>query len=190
MKLRDYYPKVRDSIKLMPKWSITKYKVDERIAKEFYNALHEDGIKLEDVYEYFKIRPYEKIDFEGNIALNEGINLLFTLICGGTGTPWSSANAYIGVGDGTTTESPDQTGLQGTNKYYKGMDSGYPTYGSAQKATWRSTFGTTEANFAWNEITVANGSSDTAVNLNRKVQSMGTKASGTIWIATLEISAA
>jgi hypothetical protein len=49
-------------------------------------------------------------------------------------------------------------------------------------------FGGTEANFAWNEITVANGSSDTAVNLNRKVASMGTKASGAIWTVSLTIS--
>jgi hypothetical protein len=59
------------------------------------------------------------------------------------------------------------------NKYFKGMDSGYPTYGTAQKATWRSTFGPDEANFAWNEITVVNGPDDTAKNLNRKVQAMG-----------------
>jgi hypothetical protein len=70
------------------------------------------------------------------------------------------------------------------------MDSGCPTFGTAQKATWRATFGPDEANFAWNEITVVNGPDDTAVNLNRKVQAMGTKASGTVWIATLEITAA
>jgi hypothetical protein len=32
---------------------------------------------------------------------------------------------------------------------------------------------------------VANGNSDAAVNLNRKVQDMGTKASGTTW--TIEV---
>jgi len=35
---------------------------------------------------------------------------------------------------------------------------------------------------------VANGSSDAAVNLNRKVQNLGTKASGTTWIAQLTIT--
>jgi hypothetical protein len=68
------------------------------------------------------------------------------------------------------------------------MDAGYPTYGSNQQAKWQSTFGSADANFTWNEITVANGSSDTATNLNRKVQSLGTKASGTTWIAQLTIT--
>jgi len=60
--------------------------------------------------------------------------------------------------------------------------------GSAQKATWQATFGSDEANFTWNEITVANGNSDSAMNLNRKVQSMGTKASGTTWVVQVSIT--
>jgi len=180
---------VKDVIKLQPKWRITKYRVDDRIAKELYKTLHEDGIQVEHVYEYFGVKPYEDLNFSGNIALNEGINLVFTLICGGAGTPWNSANARIGVGDSSATESVTQTGLQGTNKAFKGMDSGYPTFGTGQQATWRATFGATEANFTWNEITVVNGADDSAINLNRKVQAMGTKASGSIWIATLTITA-
>jgi len=35
---------------------------------------------------------------------------------------------------------------------------------------------------------VANGNSDSAVNLNRKVSSQGTKISGQIWELTLEIT--
>jgi hypothetical protein len=68
------------------------------------------------------------------------------------------------------------------------MDASYPTYGSSQKATWRSTFGPADANFAWKEITVANGSSGSAKNMNRKVQAMGTKTSDYTWITTLENS--
>ncbi|MHC1628477.1 MAG: hypothetical protein ACXQTI_06595, partial [Candidatus Nezhaarchaeales archaeon] len=81
-----------------------------------------------------------------------------------------------------------QTGLTGTNKYYKGMDTGYPVFGSARKATFRSTFGGTEANFTWNEWTVANGPDDTSINLNRKVESLGTKSEGSTWILTVELS--
>jgi len=146
------------------------------------------GVRLEEIMRRFKNRHIGSKRIKGNVLLNEGINELWTLVCGGAGTAFSNANAYIGVGDGTTAEDAAQTGLQGTSKLYKGMDAGYPTYGSDQKATWRATFGSAEANFAWEEITVANGSDDTAVNLNRKVQSMGTKASGTTWIATLEIT--
>jgi hypothetical protein len=68
------------------------------------------------------------------------------------------------------------------------MDGGYPTYGTAQKATWRSTFGSSDANWVWNEISLSNTTLDTGKNLNRKVQSMGTKVSGTTWVATLDIT--
>jgi hypothetical protein len=178
-----------DHIVFKPAWTIVKYRSrSQEKMRLLHYLLHYRGLSIEAVKEFLGERPVETLSFTGNLMLNEGLNLLWTLVCGGTGTPYSNANARIGVGDGTATESADQTGLQGTNKYFKGMDSGYPVYGSAQKATWRATFGTDEANFAWNEITVVNGPDDTYVNLNRKVQAMGTKASGSVWIATLEIT--
>jgi hypothetical protein len=135
------------------------------------------------------VKPFEVLEFEFNLLLNEGINELWTLLCGTGATKFDNANAYIGVGNGATLPSdPTVTDLQGASKTYKAMDTSYPTYGSSQKATWRSTFGSGDANYAWEEITVANGSSGSAKNLNRKVQSMGTKASGSTWIATLEIT--
>ena len=124
---------------------------------------------------------------EGNLLLNEGINAIWTLVAGGTETPYDNANARIGVGDSNADADPSQTGLLGVNQYYKGMDEGYPTYGSGQKIVFRSTFGTNEANFAWNEVTVDNGEGS-AKNLNRKVVSLGTKTSDQTWIIQLEIT--
>jgi hypothetical protein len=122
---------------------------------------------------------------EGNVFLNEGINFIWLAVTGATGlTYFDSAHSYIGVGDGAAAEDPSQTGLQGANKYYKLVDSGYPQV-SGNAVKFRATFGPDEANFSWKEWTVANGSSDAAVNLNRKVQDMGTKASGTTW--TIEV---
>ena len=164
------------------KWKIFKFEDKDGLIEK----LGRQGLPIEEI---IKIRkPYEVKEFEGNIFLNEGINTIWTLVCGGSATPFNSTNAYTGVGDGTTAESATQTGLQGTNKTYKPMDSGYPTYGSNQQAIFRSTYGSEDANYAWNEFTVANGSSDTAMNLNRKVQSSGTKASGTTWILTVTLS--
>lgn len=130
---------------------------------------------------------------EGNILLNEGINELWTLVCSSSGTKFDNANAYLGVGDDNTAEAATQTGLNpsggsGLNQLYKAMDTGYPTYGTNQKATWRATFGGTEANFHWQEFTVANGSGGSAKNLNRKVSDQGTKTSGQVWELTLEIT--
>jgi hypothetical protein len=159
--------------KYQTKWIIEKFKGDFKNREE---ALA-------------KAKPYAVENIEGNLLLNEGINELWSLVCGTGGVKFDATNAYIGVGDSSTAAAATQTGLQAaTNKLYKGMDSTYPTYGTDQKAVWRSTFGTSDANFAWEEITVANGNSDTADNLNRKCQAMGTKASGTTWIVTLEIT--
>jgi len=133
-------------------------------------------------------KPYEVSEFEGNIILDEGANAMWTLIAGGSETPFNAANSYLGVGDSNTAESASQTGLQAaTNKIYKGMNSGYPQYGTARKIVFKSDFTENEANFAWNEFTVANGSSDSAKNLNRKVSAQGTKTSGQIWTLTLTI---
>jgi hypothetical protein len=128
--------------------------------------------------------------FKGNLLLNEGINELWTILCtASSGTKFDNTNAYLGVGDDTTSESASQTGLQAsTNKLYKAMDSGFPTSGTSQLATWRSTFGASDANFNWNEFTVANGNSDASVNLNRKVSNQGTKVSGQQWQLSLQIT--
>lgn len=128
-------------------------------------------------------------EIEGNLLLNEGINELWTILCSATGTKFDNTNAYLGVGDSSAAENATQTGLQAaTNKLYKAMEASYPTYGTSQKATWKSSFGSAEANFAWNEFTVANGNSDASKNLNRKVSSQGTKTSGQTWELTLEIT--
>ena len=134
--------------------------------------------------------PDEIVKIKKNLLLNEGINQLWTILCSSGGTKFDNSNAYLGVGDSSTAAAASQTGLQAsTNKLYKAMDSGFPTYGTLQKATFQSTFGESEANFAWNEFTVANGNSDSATNLNRKVESAGTKSGGT-WELTLEIELA
>ena len=146
------------------------------------------GKPIEEIVSQFKDRFIEKKTVKGNLFLAEGINTIWTALCGGSFTPFDSTHAYIGVGDGTTAESYDQTGLQGTNKYYTGMDTGYPTYGTDRTATFRATFGGNEANFAWNEWTVANGNSDSAININRKVESLGTKSSGSTWILTVQLT--
>lgn len=136
-----------------------------------------------------KNRPYEVKTFKGNCLLNEGINELWTILCSAGGTKWDSANAYLGVGDSSAGEDAAQTGLQAeTNKLYKAMEATFPTYGTSQKATWKSSFGSAEANFAWNEFTVSNTNSDTGKNLNRKVSSQGMKQSGQTWELTLEIT--
>ena len=107
------------------------------------------GEKLKKLEKEFYDLLYERKRVLGNLFLEEGVNTIWTAICGGSFTPFDSANAHIGVGDGTASPDYSQTGLTGANVYYKGMDTGYPTYGTDRKATFRSTFGGDEANFCY-----------------------------------------
>lgn len=155
--------------------------------REVYRA-SVSGRAIEELEEEFSEYFVKKKRILGNIFLNEGINFIWSIVCGASGlTPFNNANAHIGVGDGTASASPSQTGLQGVNKCYRPMDTGYPIYGSEQKAIFRATFGADDANFTWNEWTVANGNSDTAINLNRKVESLGTKVQGSTWVLEVQL---
>jgi hypothetical protein len=106
----------------------------------------------------------------------------------GTPTKWDSTNARLGVGDSNTAAAATQTGLQAeTNKTYKAMDANY-LQRSNQTVEWRATFGSSDANYAWEEFTVVNAADDSEKNLNRKVASKGTKASGETWTLSLQIT--
>lgn len=153
---------ISERAKWQPKWTIEKYDKDMNL--------------------------YAKEEIDGNLLLNEGITSLLTLLIGGSETPFNNANAHIGVGDGTTAASATQTGLVGTNKSYAPMDATYPQV-SGNVVTFRSTFGPDKGNHAWREFTVANGLSDSAKNLNRKVESaLRTKASPDTWVIQLQIT--
>ena len=135
---------------------------------------------------YQLFTPYEVIEGEGNCLLNSGIDEMWDLITGvvsGATHIYDNAAAQIGVGDSSTSADPSQTDLQAaTNKTYKGMEASYPT-STSQKATFKSSFGSGDANYTWNEWVVKQSTS--GICLNRKVESLGTKSGGT-W--TLEVS--
>jgi hypothetical protein len=127
-------------------------------------------------------------EVHGNMLLNEGIQLILDLLIGAGGTVASNANAQIGVGDSSTAEAATQTDLQaGANKLFKAMNATFPSR-SAQTLSFQSDFTTGEANFAWNEWSIRNQAAADK-NINRKVQSLGTKASGT-WTLTGQITLA
>lgn len=137
--------------------------------------------------------PYEVLSIDGNLLVYGGASALWHRLTGGTSvSAFSNANAHIGVGDSATAAAAGQTDLQAaTNKLRKAMDSTYPlhtdaTTSGAASVVFRSTFGSSDANFAWAEWGIFNASS-TGRMLNRKVESLGTKATGT-WQLTLTLS--
>jgi hypothetical protein len=139
-------------------------------------------------------KPYESITRCGNLLVYGGASSLFHRLTGGTTvTAFDNSNAHIGVGDSSTAAAASQTDLQAsTNKLRKAMDATYPTHTdgtiqSAASATFRSTFGTSDANFTWNEWAIFNASSSGRM-LNRKVENLGTKSSGTTWVMTITVT--
>lgn len=158
---------LKDLSKAKTKWTIRKYGSEESFRQD---------------------TPFAVEDVDGNILLNEGITLLQTLLTGGAGTAFNNANSFLGVGDSTQAAAATDTGLvAATNKLYKGMEPTYPQI-SAQTTTWRAVFQSADANYAWNEFTVANGGSDASINLNRKVSAQGTKVAGQVWTLDLSIT--
>ncbi len=170
---------------MLKRWEVYKFL---EYKGRVYRALR-DGVSVEEVARQFDSLE-GRLVFLGNMPLNEGLNALFTLIAGTGETKYDATNAYIGVGDSTALEAAAQTDLQAsTNKLYVGMDAAFPTYGTLQQAVWRASFAAAQANFPWNEVTLANGSSGTAKNFNRKVQPMGTKPNTQTWPIVLTVGA-
>jgi hypothetical protein len=165
-------------------WRISKFRdPDGTVA-----SMLQQGAKIEDAARQFPEAFLGEEHFEGNIALNEGLQALIDDICGlATITKWDSTNARLGVGDSNAAEDATQTGLQGMNKTFKAMDTGYPVR-TNQTVEWRGTFGPAEANYHWYEFTVVNAPDDTGKNLNRKVADKGTKSSGESWTLSLQIT--
>lgn len=157
---------MQDQLLYKTQWTIRKYADDKAF------ACHQ---------------PYAEAVIAGNLLLNEGITALQNLLTGAAETAFDNSNTYIGVGDSNTAEAASQTGLLGTNKVYLGMEAGYPSL-AGQTTTWQAVADGATANFDWNEFTVANGNSDAADNLNRKVSAQGTKTSGQTWTVDLEIT--
>ena len=124
-----------------------------------------DAIRLRGVYiiEKFWARKsglefIEKIEFP-NLVVNVGGALILDKLIGAAGTVFSNANAYIGIGDSATAPAVGQTDLQAaTNKLRKAMEATFPSR-SGQVMTFRSVFGTADANWTWNEIALFNASS-------------------------------
>jgi hypothetical protein len=104
-----------------------------------------------------------------------------------TPTLYDNTNAYIGVGDGNTAFSAAQTDLQGTSKTRKAMEATFPDQSQgANVMRFKSSFGTGDANYAWEEWGVFNASS-AGTMMNRKVEALGTKTSAQTWEFTVDI---
>ncbi len=161
-----------EPIQWQVQWRIDKYRADDRSA------------------------PYDTVSGAGNLLVYGGASALWQRLIGTGVTAFDNSNAYLGVGDSSTAAAATQTDLQAaTNKHREAMDATYPVHsdgtGSSSNATitYKSTFETGDANFAWAEWALFNASTSGRM-LNRKVFSGGTKTSADAWSLTVTITLA
>lgn len=176
-------PRINEGISIGSRWRIDKFNDQLGLIAKLLRK----GMDIETVIKIFRPFYLGSEIFEANVALNVGLQYLIEVICGiGTTTKWDNTNARLGVGSNATAADPTQTDLIDATPTWKAMDATYPQR-SAQTAEWRSTFGSGDANEAWNEFAVDNGATAHKL-LNRKVESKGTKASGETWTLSLKIT--
>lgn len=137
------------------------------------------------------------VDPTSNALTTAGLARLTSLLTAGGGQALTATACRLGVGDSSTVFAAGQTDLQAsagsTHRQFNVMDATYPSI-SGGVITFKATFATGEANFVWNEWcvdvgapTVTQGTTVNALMLNRKVQALGTKASGS-WALTATVT--
>lgn len=141
------------------------------------------------------VKPVDTVEIDGNLLTTAGIGRLEDLLIGVAGQAYNATNSRIGVGNGSTAAAVGDTDLAAAagsaNRQFK-LVSGVSRTGTT--ITWLATFATTQANFAWTEFGIDNGTADgttvVAVLLNRRIISAGTKTSAQTWAATATLSIA
>jgi hypothetical protein len=193
-----------DGLQLETNWSIGKFYDPEGIIEKETKGDPENGIPGISYQEAARRHPElfmgeEKI--HGNLATTVGIKALIYWMCngagGGAGLPaapspanqFNNANAHLVVGTGSGAAAQTDTHSTFTSPVYKAMDSGYPNLSGSTPwiVTWQATFGSGDANQAWNEFGVANGATN-PVLFNRVISSKGTKSSGETWVLQMAIT--
>lgn len=164
-------------------WSIHKFRDPTGGIAEILRS----GMSIENLIDLAPELFLGSEEWEGNVGLNTGLQYLIDMICGiGTTTKWDNSNARLGVGSDATAPSASQTDLIDVTPTWKAMDATYPQR-SGQVAEWRSTFGSGDANEAWEEYAVDNGATVHKL-LNRCTASKGTKVIGEVWALSLKIT--
>lgn len=151
------------------------------------------------VFQELGVQPYESRIGKGNLLTTAGLTRLVSLLLAAGGQGVTATAARIGTGDGVGSAAVGDTDLSAsagsTHRWFQIMDSTYPSAAGAV-ATLKSTFGTADGNYAWNEWgidvgtpTVSSGNTVAALLLNHKTSAaLGTKSSGTAWAFTVTIT--
>lgn len=182
-----------DSIHWRPSVTVEKFD-DDQVAW----VSRKSGIKVPDGSLLSSmVDPYDVVEAAGNLLTTAGLQRLTNLLIGAGGLALTNTTARLGVGNSATAAAVGQTDLSAaagsTNRWFQVMDATFPTAVSGV-VTLKSTFATGDGNFVWAEwgsdigaATVVSGNTVSATLLNRAVQALGTKASGS-WVLTATVT--
>ena len=184
----------RDSIMWRPIAFVQKYEQD---TVEY--VVRKSGIAVPDGATFEKyVKPDDTAMAIGNGLTTAGLNRITSLIIAGGGQGATNTASRLGTGNSTTAFAVGQTDLQAaagsSNRWFQIMDATFPTQSNGV-LTFKSTFASADGNYAWQEWcvdigtpTVSSGNTVAALMLNRKVESLGTKAAGASWVLTSTIT--
>lgn len=184
-----------ESIRWSPVITVDKYDDDQTAWAA--RKLERPGKVLGSDFEALGVRPYEQVVRPGNLLTTAGLQRLTNLLIGAGGQAVTATSARLGVGNSATAAAVGQTDLQAVagaaNRWFQPMDATYPTAVNGL-VTCRSTFATGDANHVWAEWcidvgtpTVVASAVVSALMLNRAVQALGTKSSGS-WVLTSSLT--
>ena len=185
-----------DSIKWQPHARVDKFSPE--VVRELTEYLGYEPTSAD--FARLSITPNSVVEVDGNLLTTAGLQRLTNLIIASGAQGMTSTRTAVGVGATNTAETTGDTALaaNGGSALYQVVDSS-PTAVNGV-LTCVSTFASASANFAWNEWcwVITNGAitpgatlasiATTPQMINRKVASMGTKASGASWVFTTTVT--
>lgn len=132
---------------------------------------------------------YEVVETGPNLFLTAGIAEVLRLAAGQSATAYNATNARLCVGNSGTAPVAGNTNLAGVSTFRQVVDAAPVIAGN--QITFVATFAQANANFAWNEIGVANHASAGQMwSRSTPAGGLGTKTSAATWVLnwTLSIS--
>lgn len=131
---------------------------------------------------------YEIVEAAPNLFLTNGVLKLWNLAAGVSAVHLDATNARLAVGDSSTAAAAGQVDLQAVTNKLRKVVTGAPVI-STNQITFSASFGTSEANWAWLEVGVANDASGdlisrTAINS----PGLGTKVNTAVWVLNWTLS--
>lgn len=147
------------------------------------------------------VEPYSITEADGsNLITNAGwTRITLMLTTGATGNQVGTGTTRIGVGTGSTgagqasATATDMLSPTGATARFWQPIAAAATFPAANQLEWHSTFGTGDANIAWNEastdigaatVTTGTGASNACFFNWKTAIAQGTKASAQTWTAT------